>query len=811
LQTLSFADGWSDTSYSYFADGALASVSALNGGSDVVTTSYSYNKRRLLTSERMQWGTLDWSLGYGYDANGNLASQVYPNGVSVSYSPNALGQPTRAGTYATGVSYWPNGGMKQFTYGNGIVHTMQQNSRGLPERSQDKKSSLAAVLDDSYDYDANGNVLAISDARAGNRGNRDMTYDGLNRLKTATSPMFNGTAAYGYDVLDNLRTVKTPARDETYQYDGYWHLTNIVNNLNGGSTVHGLGYTDAQGNVTGNVTNKDGKNFNFDQANRLRGVSGMATSSYVYDGHGRRVRDFTTASKYSIYSKAGQLMYDSSNRTHVTNDYVYLNGSLVAQDSNTAGLGVPVLTAPSSDDTGSFTVSWTDLSSANSYDLQEQVNGGAWMEVPGVTGTSHDFTGKPLGTWGYRVRGCVDATCGSWSSVATVTESAPTPPPATAPLLTAPSSGPNGSYSVSWTSVSGATSYTLEQSINGGAWATAYNGPALGASFTGKAAGSYAYRVKACNSAGCSAASATDTVQVVYPPASAPTVTVPATSYDGSYAVSWAAVASATSYTLEESVNGTPWTTAYSGSARSKSVAGVAGGSHAYRVTACNVAGCSDVSATATIQVTYPPSGAPAITAPSTNGTGSYTVSWTAVSTATSYQLEESANGGVWTLIQNGSARSSAISGKADGSYAYRAKACNVAGCGPMSAAATTVVDIPRPASPPTLQVPSIADAGYAYTVKWGTVALATYYTLDELPPGGAWTNVFSGSGTSKAFAHGEGTYGYRARACNAKGCSAYSPTGYVNITREGCPTCLLPSSPKPVPRKQTTTRKGGK
>ena len=42
------------------------------------------------------------------------------NGLAVSYAPNALGQPTQAGSYATGVQYFPNGAIKQFTYGNGI-------------------------------------------------------------------------------------------------------------------------------------------------------------------------------------------------------------------------------------------------------------------------------------------------------------------------------------------------------------------------------------------------------------------------------------------------------------------------------------------------------------------------------------------------------------------------------------------------------------------------------------------------------------------------------------------------------------------
>ena len=39
---------------------------------------------------------------------------------------------------------------------------MTQNARGLPDRSTDSGAG-GKVIDDGYDYDANGNVAAISD------------------------------------------------------------------------------------------------------------------------------------------------------------------------------------------------------------------------------------------------------------------------------------------------------------------------------------------------------------------------------------------------------------------------------------------------------------------------------------------------------------------------------------------------------------------------------------------------------------------------------------------------------------------------
>jgi RHS repeat-associated protein len=326
---LRFPDGLGDTVTGYTPDGQPVSITAYNG-SAVVTNTYEYNRRRLPTRERMQVGGIDWSVHHEYNANGHPSRRTIL-GLALDYAPNALGQPTQVGAYATGVSYFPNGALKQFTYGNGIVHTLTQNARGLPERSRDAYGSTA-FLDDSYDFDANGNVAAISDGATGQnqRGNRTMSYDGLDRLTATVSPMFgSGGAVYAYDALDNLTRVNiggTAARDHHYCYDGRNQLTNVKTGGCGGSTVIGLGY-----DVQGNVANKNGDTFSFDYGNRLRSATvGGVTSSYIYDGHGRRVRDVTGAGKFSLYTRDGQLAYVHNARENKQQWHVYLGGSLVA-------------------------------------------------------------------------------------------------------------------------------------------------------------------------------------------------------------------------------------------------------------------------------------------------------------------------------------------------------------------------------------------------------------------------------------------------------------------------------------------------
>ncbi|WP_413975376.1 RHS repeat-associated core domain-containing protein [Stenotrophomonas acidaminiphila] len=217
------------------------------------------------------------------------------------YLPNALGQPTQAGTFATGVQYYPNGAIKRFTYGNGLVHTMAQNARQLPERSTDS----GGVLDLGYAYDRNGNVSAITDFTVAGRQSRSMGYDARDRLTSASSLLYPGGATYTYDVLDNVTRATVAGRDHVYWYDANNRLTNVLNGP-GGASIIGLGY-DARGNVN----NKNGNLFVFDYGNRLRtaGSGGLL---------------------YEMYSLDGKLLWQRDEQLGLRFQHIYLGGSLVA-------------------------------------------------------------------------------------------------------------------------------------------------------------------------------------------------------------------------------------------------------------------------------------------------------------------------------------------------------------------------------------------------------------------------------------------------------------------------------------------------
>jgi hypothetical protein len=159
----------------YWNDGLLQTITS-NGS----LWTYEYTTLRKPMTEVLSYGGKSYSFGWGYDANGNLSRLTYPTGgPNLTYSANALGEPSQVGSYATNVAFHPNSAISGFSFGNNIAHSLTQTVEGTPKLNTD-----GTVLKDFYTYDANGNVATIVDQRssAGDGWfNRTMAYDGLRR------------------------------------------------------------------------------------------------------------------------------------------------------------------------------------------------------------------------------------------------------------------------------------------------------------------------------------------------------------------------------------------------------------------------------------------------------------------------------------------------------------------------------------------------------------------------------------------------------------------------------------------------------
>src|SRR3546814_6838013 len=92
------------------------------------------------------------------------------------------------------------------------------------------------------------------------------------------------------------------------------------------------------------------------------------------------------------------------------------------------------------------------------------------------------LSGKPDGTYSYRVRACSGtstSTCGAYSAVDSIIVDAPPD----APLLIVPTGSSNGNYTVSWSTVSGATRYRLDEKVETGSWSQILEGSATDLEF----------------------------------------------------------------------------------------------------------------------------------------------------------------------------------------------------------------------------------------------------------------------------------------------------------------------------------------
>jgi fibronectin type 3 domain-containing protein len=391
---------------------------------------------------------------------------------------------------------------------------------------------------------------------------------------------------------------------------------------------------------------------------------------------------------------------------------------------------------------GQVTISWNPVANATSYDLfyrtqasiaarahdddddegedERRSDAGTGKWIKNVT-SPYVLTGLAANTtYVFMVRARDNPRRGPPSAMVTATTTgagpAPTVPAAPAAVT---ATGGTKQVTVSWPAVTGATSYNIYWSSTSGvttANGTKVSGATSPAVLTGLAdSTTYFIIVTAVNGVGESAAStqvAATTLAVTPPPATPPTAPtgVSATGGNEQVTVSWPALNGATSYNVYWST--TPGVTTATGTR----IAGVtspfvhtgrtASTAYFYVVTAVNSAGESSAASQVSATTNAPPIAVPA--APTgvvaVGGTKVVTISWNAVSGATSYNVYWSTTPGV--TVATGTKIAGVTSpfphtGRADGTaYFYVVTAVNSAG---ESGASAQVTATTSPAPPPVI------------------------------------------------------------------------------------------------------------
>lgn len=310
-----------DIDYDYYGDDLVKTV--IRG---LTRWDYLYDDNGNLTEEKLVYtGVGTFITNYLPDNKDALTRISYPTPPSgsrliVDYTPDALGRPTRVGTYVTSLQYWPSGQLKQIHYANNVVTDIGQNERLFPTSFASSNAAGLSPNNFLYGYDAAGNPSAITDyVNAAN--NKSLSYDGLNQLRTATGPW--GSGSLTYDKRGNLKTKVLGSDSLTYNYN----LTS--NRLD---TITGSRPFSFQYDLYANVSSNGARTFTYDDSSNLVSINTSPATSLVYDGNNRRVLEQQSGvtSRYSVYSRAGLRLFEQDSVSFETTDFIYLGSNLVA-------------------------------------------------------------------------------------------------------------------------------------------------------------------------------------------------------------------------------------------------------------------------------------------------------------------------------------------------------------------------------------------------------------------------------------------------------------------------------------------------
>jgi YD repeat-containing protein len=298
----------------------LWSANGVVTGVDNSTASwrYDYDAENQLIGESLSTADADIAFTYGYNSLGHRDEIVYPDGKRFTLDPDDFGRPQQFGAVVFGVGYHPDGTVSQLEYGNGFQLQLPQTGRLLSAGRLLEDAANQPVLDISFSYDLAANLVSINDA-GGWLHARSLAYDGLQRLTRAAA--YWGEGQLEYDVVGNLQEKHIGNSKLSYQYDS-------ANRL---KTVSGLAYGY---DLLGNVLSDGLSNYSYNSASQLVSSDAQVGVSYAYDGNGRRTLNKTPeGTQVDAYDQVGQLMYsDQCAIDDQTVNYYHLGDELIARE-----------------------------------------------------------------------------------------------------------------------------------------------------------------------------------------------------------------------------------------------------------------------------------------------------------------------------------------------------------------------------------------------------------------------------------------------------------------------------------------------
>jgi len=341
-----------------------------------------------------------------------------------------------------------------------------------------------------------------------------------------------------------------------------------------------------------------------------------------------------------------------------------------------------------------------------------------------------------------------------------------------------PSADCDGNFTVSWDTISFASSYNLQRATDPDFQnrTTVYTGSATSWNQTALAAGTYYFRVAATNNcmSGLWTAYGTGGAIQVGGTGIPTDFNVPLGDCDGDITVSWSAVGDATSYELQGALDSAfhNAVTLYQGPNTYHRFTGVPSG-YAYYLRVRAYSPCGGWGGWRTrgpIRVGTPP--APrSISYPTLSCIDNFAISWDYVREATSYELQRAPDSLFHSVTQlySGPATTWYQTGLLSGTYYYRVRA--ISSCGPSAYRTGSMLTVTLYLGTPSEIRYPYALSGGTFAINWDPVNLASTYELRrrtsqsfDFPE----TTVYTGPSPSyEETGLAAGTYWYRVRAFN--------------------------------------------
>lgn len=640
----STAQAWEDTQYN--ALGLAVGHSAPYTDPDNVywtTTVYDILNRPITITKPVQAGTANVTkVQIYYNENYGAGAQSYAvrqTSTPTSVSDAPASEITARITDSEGITVEVDDAVGSTTYGTDAFGEVI----GVTDSANNQAS---------FDYDSVGHKTRQNDP---DMGVWTYGYDALGELKTQLDA--NGTTiTQNWDNLGRMysRAESGPngSATHTWTYDstpGCVGQLGAESDNNGFTKVYNC---DSYGRPTGSDTTIGGVDYNvslgYDVFGRVQTisypvtntpptatpptVSASATPSSVLtngtvslsgvgvDANGLPMTyHWTQAGPATMGLSDPDVVQTSFTATYPGSYTFYLTASDVHAASAPAPVNVTVVPLPpvinastGTSTTGNYTVSWNQIDGVDTYGLYENSGSGYALvaTLSGVANTSDPFTAKANGTYDYEVMACVGGINGNCSAKSAPVAFTVLYPKPAAPTLSAPTLSADGTYNVTWNSVS-VTNQTLTYSLEEANGATD-GGPdssyavtwsctvtptntctSAAISHTGNGHYYYYYRVRVQDTSGWGLYSNVDYTHVVVVPSPVPALSPAGITKGLSITLTWTAASPVvTAYQLQQSQDITfaTGTTTLSTTARTATYTKTTPDQDFYyRVRACNI------------------------------------------------------------------------------------------------------------------------------------------------------------------------------------------------------------------------------